>query len=192
MEKSQIQTNNAAVDNKEKQFSDLFDQYHLQLSHYANTFIPNFDQCKDIVQEVFTKLWEIKLPHFSPVELDKFLYRSVKNGCVDLLRKQKVRQNHRIQILENLLKQEEQFFPEIELKELAEKINEAIRKLPDQTAQIFKMSRNEAKPYEAIADQLKISEKTVEYHISKALHFLRLELKDYLIVIASISGLFKF
>jgi len=172
---------------KEEVYKDVFDRYYVRLCYYAQTFVADFDVCKDIVQDVFVKLWEAEIGQFSNKEVDKFLYRSVKNRCFDYLRKQKVRQNSRLFILERLLDDEEVFIPQLELDELTEKIEKVLSKLPEQTLMIFKMSRNEDKSYAEIAEEMDMSVKGVEYHMSKALAMLRFQLKDYLPLMAYLS-----
>jgi RNA polymerase sigma-70 factor (ECF subfamily) len=62
---------------------------------------------------------------------------------------------------------------EIHYNNLFLKVNEVIGQLPMQCQRVFLMSRFESKKYSEIADELQISPKTVEVHISKALRFLR-------------------
>ena len=59
-------------------------------------------------------------------------------------------------------------------------VNDAISSLPDKTREIFQMSRLDMLTNREIAEQLDISVKTVEFHISKALRIMRVALKDYL------------
>ena len=65
-------------------------------------------------------------------------------------------------------------------KEIVELVEEAILKLPGRTREIFIRSRNQHQKNFEIAKKFKVSEKAVEYHISRALIFLREELRDYL------------
>ena len=65
-------------------------------------------------------------------------------------------------------------------EELENLINEALDKLPEQIASTFRMNRFEGKTYNEIAVEKGISVKTVEAYMTKALKFLRCELKDYL------------
>ena len=72
------------------------------------------------------------------------------------------------------------------------KIETELNNLPEQTYNIFNMSRSAGKSYADIADALDISVKTVEFHISKALRILRIGLKDYLPVLsAGIINMFR-
>ena len=59
-------------------------------------------------------------------------------------------------------------------------VHKALEHMPQQSRTIFMLSRYQNLPNRQIAEQLHISLKTVEAHITKALRILRLELKDYL------------
>ena len=61
--------------------------------------------------------------------------------------------------------------------------------MSEQTSSIFKLSRFEGKSNAQIAALLGVTEKTVEYHITKALKLLRTNLKDYLPLISILLGL---
>ncbi|WP_176454209.1 sigma-70 family RNA polymerase sigma factor [Siphonobacter sp. BAB-5385] len=77
----------------------------------------------------------------------------------------------------------------VQFDELQRKIEQTIEQLPSQCKRVFLLSRFENRKYQEIADELQISIKTVETHISKALSTLRLVLKDegllFLIVLFS-------
>ncbi len=68
----------------------------------------------------------------------------------------------------------------LKLKELEEKLDIALKELPEQCRTIFQMSRFEELKYLEIADKLGISVKTVENQMGKALRILRLKLVDFL------------
>lgn len=60
-------------------------------------------------------------------------------------------------------------------------VYKTLEQLPEQSRHIFILSRYHNTPNKKIAEQLGISIKSVEFHITKTLKLLRLELKDYLI-----------
>ena len=62
-------------------------------------------------------------------------------------------------------------------------VRKALTKMPEQSRDIFILSRYQNTPNKMIAEKLGISIKSVEFHITKALKILRTELKDYLISI---------
>lgn len=75
----------------------------------------------------------------------------------------------------------EEYIPELYTTiELENLLNEALDKLPEVVASTFRSNRFEGKTYAEIALEKQISVKTVEAYMTKALKFLRVELKDYL------------
>lgn len=66
------------------------------------------------------------------------------------------------------------------LEEISEIIRKTLASLPQRTQDIFKMSRMDLLSVKDIAEKTSLTSKGVEYHITKALQLLRVELKDYL------------
>ena len=64
--------------------------------------------------------------------------------------------------------------------DIHEIIDDTLKHLGERTETIFRLSRFEGLTNREIAAELGISEKTVEYHMSKALKELRVSLEDYL------------
>lgn len=69
---------------------------------------------------------------------------------------------------------------EIYSSEITGIVEKTLQSLPEQTRRIFEMSRYESIPVKEIAQELSLSTKSVEYHITKALKLLRVALKEYL------------
>ena len=70
------------------------------------------------------------------------------------------------------------------LSELETLFNKSLNKLPDRCREIFELSRLQGLKNREIAAKLNLSEKTVENQVTKALHILKEELKDYLPLLA--------
>ena len=68
----------------------------------------------------------------------------------------------------------------LSVEEIKATMAQSIQQLPEKTRQIFVLSRYEQQSHREIAERLDLSEKSVEYHITQALKYLRVELKDYL------------
>ena len=173
-------TNQKPLQKKDDIFSEIFRNDFVRLCHYANNFIFDMEICKDIVQDVYVRIWETDLNIYDEITLQKILFKSVKNKCLDFLKRQKVRNEYRYEILQRLVEYPSDDFKHYEVKELSLKIESVLKQLPEQTYRIFDKSRVGGKTYSDIADAMGISVKTVEFHISKALSALRTGLKDYL------------
>lgn len=74
-------------------------------------------------------------------------------------------------------------FDTVQMQELEQLIGQALSELPEKTRIIYKMSRDQEMTYEEIAQEIDLSVKSVEYHMTKALAHMRHKLKDYLILL---------
>jgi RNA polymerase sigma-70 factor (ECF subfamily) len=68
---------------------------------------------------------------------------------------------------------------QLDLKDFEKALLSAVQLLPDKTKEIFVQNRLEQKTVKEISQLLQIPERTIEYHITQALRFLRLHLQDY-------------
>jgi len=167
-------------------FDELFRQYSKPLFYYAAKFVED-EAAKDIVQDVFVKLWSDQTINISQ-SLNSLLFTMVRNSCLQQLEKQKVRNKYLESTKLMLQKDELRYYMEeksglIE-QELEDKLNEVINSLPERCRQVFLLSRFENKKNKEIALELEISVKAVEKQITKALATVRIDMKDYLPMLA--------
>jgi RNA polymerase sigma-70 factor (ECF subfamily) len=173
-------------------FRNIFQEYYQPLCHLSQHYLEDKDEAKEVVQDAFIKLWEIRHDLNPDSNLRNFLFTLVKNNCLNILKRRQILLKHHEKIrwiemhyqYESLSRLGDDY---LEFDELKDKIDLAIRNLPDHCRIVFEMSRFEELKNREIADKLGITQKTVEAHLTKALKILRSELKDYLPIIAAIS-----
>ena len=160
-------------------FEKVFRNLYAPLCGYANKIISDKDKAEEIVQEVFYIIWKRKEKLTISVSLKSYLYKSVQNSCVQLSQHQLVKDRYKQYILNR--KPNDQLSPdkEFELGEINQAIDDTLNDLPERCKKIFQMNRFDGLKYREIAEQLSISQKTVEANISKALHHLRKNFKHY-------------
>jgi RNA polymerase sigma-70 factor (ECF subfamily) len=153
-------------------FKSLFDTYYASLCHYASHFLNDDVLSEEVVQELFIKLWEKR--HHLDVEtsLQNYLFRSVRNLCLNQIQHDKVIKLHAHRLKEALTT-EDPAADYLITPEMILKLEEAIESLPDKRREIFRLSREGGLKYREIADKLRISVKTVEAHMGLALKELR-------------------
>ncbi|MDP4183971.1 MAG: RNA polymerase sigma-70 factor [Bacteroidota bacterium] len=172
----------------EAAFKQIYESNFSGLLRFANSYLHNESKAEDIVQNAFMSLWEKKASLFEQTNVKAFLVTVVKTKTLNYLEKEqnhlKIEQNlHELRLREidldvftlESLNPEELFTSELE--SLLEK---SIQSLPERTRTIFIMSRTEGLSNLSIANELNISVKGVEFHITKALKILRKDLGDYL------------
>lgn len=164
--------------NDEKAFEKLFHGYYGNLCLYASSILHDDISAEEIVQDFFVKLWEKRQQLVIDTSVKNYLFRSVKNLCLNLIQHSKTKLRHAQTILSDAKNNQtiEDNFIEINL---AEKIEESIQSLPEKRREIFRLSREEGLKYREISERLEISIKTVEAQMSLAIKTLREKLRQY-------------
>jgi RNA polymerase sigma-70 factor (ECF subfamily) len=166
-----------ALKDDEKAFRSLFFDFFPSLCVFAHRYIECWETCEDIVQETFFKIWKNRKEVNINISGRNFLITSVRNCCIDYLRKQETELLWQKTMMNKTYYSTEDVYTGIELENM---LNNALTKLPENIRIVFEMNRFEGKTYTAIAAEQNVSVKTVEAYMSKALKQLRIDLKDYL------------
>lgn len=159
-------------------FEAIFNNYYASLCIYANRMLNDDEKAEEIVQNLFVNLWSKRKNLDVESSLKYYLFRSVRNHCLNQLQHLKIREKYAQKVIENqdIEIHDHDYFIEVDL---AKKIQESIESLPEKRRQIFKLSREEGLKYKEIAEKLNLSVKTVEAQMGLALKQLREKLKDY-------------
>ncbi|RAV99215.1 RNA polymerase sigma-70 factor [Pseudochryseolinea flava] len=157
----------------------LFRKYYTILCSHAVRFVYSHDVAEDLVSEIFCKFWNDQIYASITTSYRAYLFKAVRYSAYNYVKWELSRRNKTVSPEEHLfdissLKPEQALLYD----ELAHEINQIIDNLPNQCKRVFLLSRFENKKYKEIADELGISVKAVEAHISKALDILRRNLKS--------------
>jgi len=170
----------ALKEGKENAFEMIFKTFYKPLCTYAYSFLNDKDEAEEVVQATFISVWEKRQGLEIQTSLKSYLYRMVRNSCLNIIKHEKVKKQHATYELATAESSYESVTQAIVSSELETRIYEAMKTLPEQCRLVFQLSRFEEMKYAEIADQLNISVKTVENHMGKALRLMRGHLKDYL------------
>lgn len=166
-----------------KAFNVLFKSVYLLLYIYCRKFIPDAEDAKDILQNVFLRFWERRKDIDIRTSLNAYLYKAVQNECLNYLRSTKCFDSFQLeksQISELGIIEENTPYLSCIVSEIECIADNTIEELPNQCKLIFKLSRVNGLKNQEIANELNISVRTVETQIQRALKILRGRLKDYL------------
>jgi len=168
----------------EKAFDAVYKYYYGVLCAYASQYVPD-QEYKEIVQDVMMWLWENRRTIANEKSLKSLLFTITKNKCLNSISHQQIKRQVHEKLYQKFIVQFED--PDFYIPgELMEKVDQSIKRLPEDYKNAFEMNRFDELTYKEIADKLNISEKTIAYRISQALKILRKELKDYLPVLIGI------
>lgn len=174
------QTLDAIRAGNERVFEGVFREHYGALCQYANNLLRDPDDAEEEVQALFLAFWERRETILISTSLKAYLFRSVHNRCLNRIKHLSIRDEHRQHVSYVGEAPSRSPMDELAGQELSERIEEAMKQLPEQCRRVFYLSRFEELRYNEIAERLGISAKTVENQIGKALRILRIELADFL------------
>jgi len=160
-------------------FKTLFDAYYKPLCMYSLKYTDSYALSEDVVQEFFIKFWDEKLYLKLNGAIDPYLYSSIKNNSLQVLKKVN---KYRFEDIENqvndLLCAEDIDINNVQQER--EKLQSAIESLPIKCRTVFKAIVLENQKYKEVATELGVSVNTVKTHHSRALKQLRSSLSSFL------------
>ncbi|MFC2138398.1 RNA polymerase sigma-70 factor [Bacteroidota bacterium] len=177
---SEAQLLNGIKSGDEYAFEFIYNQFYTSLCVFAARIIKDKNAAEEIVQDVIINIWEKKLDINIETSFKLYLFKSVHNRSLNYLKRRKLESECMLSLSNRLKDFYIHHSDEIVNKELDNKINEAIEKMPEQTKKIFKQSRFEGLKYKDIAVIEDMTVKGIEFHMSKALKFLKKELSEYI------------
>lgn len=153
-----------------KIIEDTFKCYYRPLNLYAIHYLKDLDEAEDVVQECFADLWE-KLNSNKPVsDIKSYLYRMVRNKCIDHLREEMSVMRDVLPVdLDSIVSDDESE----KISRIEARLWTAIDNLPERCREIFLLNKCDGLKYQEVADKMDLSVHTVDNQISKALRLLR-------------------
>jgi len=160
-------------------FTEIYNRFWKKLFTIAAHRVGNLEDAEEIVQDIFTSIWNKRFDLVLRSDLSSYLAVSVKYRVIKILDKQYNQKKY----LEGLISHAQiddstqQF---LAFEELQEELEKHINTLPQQCQLVFRLSRELGYSQKKIAEELCISEKTVEAHLGKAFKRLRIKLAGFL------------
>lgn len=159
-------------------FEEIYRRYWYKLFGVAYHETGVREEAEELVHDVFAGLWERRLDVCIRC-LSAYLVVAVKHSATRHLRAQLTHRKFQEYLILNEIRQSFATEDAVRFEDLAGAVEAAMKKLPEKSAEIFRLSRFENQPVQAIAERMHLSEKAVEYHITKSLRHLREHLKFY-------------
>ncbi len=186
MNKSEQQLFERLRNDDEAAFKVIYNEYYSKLYYFVFEFIPLKDTAENIVQDTFVTLWNKRNELKDDSNLTSYLFTVAKNNALNKLRDKKYSQklfSNAIDISELNLNVETLSTVDTSVcafMDIEQIIKKTLTSLPPQCRKVFELSRFQEMKNREIAEELNISIKTVEAHISKGIRTFKVALKDYL------------
>lgn len=169
------------AESDEKAFNRLFRSSFAPLVLFASRYVRDKSAAGDMVQDTFIKLWQKRETLSDVHSARSYLYRAVRNYCLNYLR-----DHAREQSMEEQQQQSSYFdgryTPAFDITEqdVASQTDQRMKlllkwvsSLPDRQREAFELSRFEGLDHDEIASVMGVSAKTVNNHITGALQGIR-------------------
>lgn len=160
----------------EAAFAQIFKKYWFPLYEVAFAKVQSHELAEEIVQDLLVTLW-VKRNILLITNLSHYLFAALKNRCIDHIRKQVTQEKYfeHCKTYFSTTNQADENEHEVVLA-----LEMGLSTLPEKSRSIFISNKFDGVPNKEIAKKLKISEKSVQYHITKCVKQLRHYLRDYL------------
>ncbi|QJD80703.1 RNA polymerase sigma-70 factor [Spirosoma rhododendri] len=154
-------------------FAEVYERYWNPLYRVAYQKVRSREVAEELVQNLFVSLW-VKREQHTIRELRPYLFTALRFSIINHIESEQVHERF-IAYYESFLQQTEArpVDDELALRDLTEAIERSLHTLPEQTQQVFRLSRFDCLTIPEIAARLNLSEKTIQYHLAKALRVVR-------------------
>ena len=179
-----MQTNNVKTDadliallrkDNDDSLKKIFERYSKPLFQFSLSYLKSKEAAEDVVQEVFIKIWNNRKSIKTDTSFQSYLFtialNTIRKRFNKLSRLNEVKHN----ILIDSSKHKTNIDDNSDYQLLLDKLDELINRMPEKRRQVFIKKKIEEKSLKEIADELSITTKTVEYHITEAMKFLKQE-----------------
>ena len=169
-------------------FENFYITWYSRVKDFARDYVLSDEEAENITQDVFLDFYQKRDTLDFHINVIAYLFTSVKNRCIDYLRRKLLEQEAATKMQEDFDLSFRMKFDSLEafdvdglsednIKDIIEK---ALNALPERCREIFILSKLEGKKQKEIAEELNVSVKTIETQMTIAYKKLREELKNHL------------
>ena len=163
----------------EQAFAEIYDRYGFQLIEQAFRKVNSREAAEEIVQDIFAALWHRRAT--ADIEkLPEYLGTAVKYRVINLIKSKLTHEGYLAYCRGLASEADHRTEHDLAAADLAGALGRGLAHLSGHTRDVFQLSRLEHQTVPQIAVRLKLSPKAVEYHLTRALKYLRVSLKEFL------------
>jgi RNA polymerase sigma-70 factor (family 1) len=169
---------------EEGAFAEIYQRYCYPLFSVAYRKLNDREVAEELVQDLFENLWSRRADS-QIQQLSSYLFSAIKYRIINHLRAQKVKAGYELFCRLSVEQAEADTATEdtLALHDLSSALLASVQQLPEKSREIFELSRLEHYSVSEISVRVNLSEKSVEYHLTKSLKLLRSYLREFLLVI---------
>lgn len=154
-------------------FTEIYTRYWTLLYIHSKKLLRDKDEAMDVVQDIFTALWNNSSDFELNGPLKPYLYTAVRNRVIKLINRGKLQVNFTTEMVQVMTELVPYTDEQVSYKELERILEKEISKLNPKMQAIFDKSKNLGMSQKAIAEELNISEATVKTTLFRTMSILR-------------------
>lgn len=164
----------------QKQFDEMFGLYYKDLTCFVYSFVNDREVARDVVHDLFLNLWRNRTAIDPSRSVKSYLFSMAHNQALNYLKHQRVIALNERGVAEELKGYEGNTE---ELEQRLARVRQKVQELSEQQRAVVLKCCVEGKMYREVAAEMNISENTVKTHLTRAMKFLREELREDLILV---------
>lgn len=170
---SDLQLADLLKEDDEAAFAEIYRRYADNLTGFASSKLYSLEDSRDVIHDVFVKLWEERKQLKVDRSLEAFLFTLIRYRIIDKIRRNITREDYAEMILALRINYESGIEQQIAAKEIRQHIDHTLEKLSPRVREIYCLSREDDLSIAEIAVKLNLSEQTVKNQLTFALKHLR-------------------
>ncbi|MDD4108762.1 MAG: sigma-70 family RNA polymerase sigma factor [Prolixibacteraceae bacterium] len=156
-------------------YKALFDLYSLPLYQFSLKYLKCNEYAEDIVQQVFITIWKRRKDIDTSKSFQSYLFTVALNAIRKHFNELSRSNSLKLHILADLTEDRVNSNESDELNEFITNLETFVDLMPERRREIFRKKKIECKSLKEIAEEYCISTKTVEYHLTESMKFLKKE-----------------
>lgn len=166
----------------EQAFAEIYRRYCYRLFALAYGKLKNREVAEELVQDLFESLWSKRAASVIQ-QLEHYLFSALRYRIINYIKAQQIKAGYELFCRISHSELDTHTEDALALNDLNEAYVAGLHQLPEKSREVFRLSRVEHYTVSEISARVNLSEKTVEYHLTKSLKLLRTYLRDFLMVL---------
>lgn len=154
-------------------YRQLFHSYGPKIHAFALSYLKNDADADELLQEVFLKLWEIRVTLDTSRNIKSFLFKICINLIYDFIRRKNIEKAYLDYSYQLGSHHSDNTWQEVIYNDMLNNLNQLVKNMPKQRQRIFRLSKEDGLSNDEIAQELKLSKRTIENQLYRAVAFLK-------------------
>lgn len=161
-------------------FSEIYDRHWKSLYIYARSILKDSDEASDVVQDIFTTLWN-RSPHLQiNTGLKAYLLTATRHQALRMIYKSSRANEYVTELAQSFSEEASSTDDNCNFRELCTIIDHALENLPPTMQAVYRKSKHEELSHRSIAAELGITEHSSRTLLNRAVNSLRTKLTTLL------------